>query len=87
MWQISKVRGPWQTESDTDIVVRRKGRRRVPIVIEVEPRCIVLRAKGTRTRYRLPWGKVLDLAQTAEAEARRAAKANGRRRSVRRGAV
>lgn len=66
MYKLNKPRGPWET--DTDCTWQGKAR---SIVIEVEPRCLVLRPKGTRQRLRLPWPKLLVLAAQAEADLNR----------------
>lgn len=83
MWKISKVRGPWETEAAV-----RWGRGERVVVIEIEPRCLVLRPKGTRQRFRLPFERALQLAVTAHVEAQREAGRKGKtRRTVRRGVM
>lgn len=82
-WKIDRTRGPWQTEAKSERRYRDGTRR--PLLIEVEPLCVVYRAKGTRQRFRLTHEKLYQLCVQAHVEAARSQKR--RRRSVRRGAL
>lgn len=69
MWKVNKVRGPWQTEALSER--KDKTGQRRPLIIEIEPLCIVLRPKGTRQRFRLTHAKVYEMAVMAHADANR----------------
>jgi hypothetical protein len=83
-WKISKVRGPWESEADSDERYTRGPRRGEyrELMVEIEPRCFVFRPKGTRRRLRLSMERAYQLACQIEAESRRNKKRQ--RRSVRR---
>lgn len=76
MYEIRKAKPAWQTQA----MCRDRGLR--SIVIRVEPECIAVRGKGTRTWLRLPWGTVFNTAARAEADAKRT-----RKQSIKRGGV
>lgn len=80
-WKINRPRGPWETESASELVDRKRGGRR-PLMVTIEPLCVVYRPKGTRQSVRITHAKVYELACMAEAEANRK-----RRPSVRRGVL
>lgn len=85
MYTISKPRGPWQTASLT-----RDGSRIREIVIRIEPGCLAIKTKGTRTWFRLPYAVIFDKAIMAAVLAARAEKQKAktpRRRAVRRGVI
>lgn len=77
MYKLQKVRGPWETEGEW----QERSQQRA-VVIEMEPRCLVLRLKGCRARFRLPYSKLYQLAVMAEASANRRP-----HRSVKRGVI
>lgn len=87
-WKINKVRGPWESEADSDERYKRGPRRGElrELMLTIEPRCIVLRPKGTRRGLRVSLGRIYQLACQIEAESKRNQKPR-RRRSVRRSAV
>lgn len=83
-WKINKVRGPWESEGLSDERYRRGPRRgeHRELMIQIEPRCLVLRPKGTRRPLRVTIERVYQLASQIESESKRT-----RRRSVRRSAI
>lgn len=84
-WKINRTRGPWQTEAKSERRYRDGSRR--PLMIEVEPLCVVYRAKGTRQSFRLTHERLYQLCVQAHVDSCRAAKRRRRRRPVRRGVL
>jgi hypothetical protein len=78
-WKIDRTRGPWQTEGLSERSDGRGGRR--PLMIEIEPRLVRYRPKGTRQSFVLTHEKIYQLAVQAHVEASRPT----RRRTVKRG--
>ena len=70
MWKVNKARGPWQTEGESERRDPKTGGRR-PIVLVVEPRCLVFRAKGTRATFRITHERAYELAVMQYADANR----------------
>lgn len=60
-WKINKPRGPWETEGLSERKYRYKEGMR-PLMIVIEPRCIVYRPKGTRKCFRLTHERAYELA-------------------------
>jgi len=58
----------------------RAGRKLRPLVAELHPWGVVLRPKGTRQRYSVPWDAIWSVGGKMEAARRREEKAAGRRK-------
>jgi hypothetical protein len=56
MRRITRERGPWITEADTER--RYKDGSKREIVVTVEPRGVRLRAKGTRSTVWVSWSMI-----------------------------
>lgn len=84
-WKIDRQRGPWQTEGE-GMQRYRNGPQRGEfreLMIEIHPRYIVYRERGTQARFMLPHSAIYQKAVEAHVAANR----KPRRRSVRRSAI